>query len=316
MFSKMLPERREIELHGHRVTYVEAGDKGPLLVLVHGITSAADTWRSVIGPLSENHRVIAPDLLGHGMSAKPRGDYSLGAYASGLRDMLLAFGHERATLVGHSLGGGVTMQLAYQFPEICERLILVSSGGLGRAVHPALRAAALPGADFVLPLLTPRLLGQPGTQFAGLLDRLGVKATTQLAEIVRGYTSLADREARAAFLHTVRAVIDLEGQRVSARDRLYLARAVPTMIVWGARDRIIPVRHGERAHTEMPGSRLEIFEEAGHFPHLDEPARFAELITDFVSTTQPAQPDPEELRQLLIDGPEGKEAHVRHSTVA
>jgi pimeloyl-ACP methyl ester carboxylesterase len=312
----MLPERTEIELHGHRVTYVEAGDEGPLLVLVHGITSAADTWRSVVGPLAENHRVIAPDLLGHGRSAKPRGDYSLGAYASGLRDLLLAHGHERATIVGHSLGGGVAMQLAYQFPEICERLILVSSGGLGRAVHPALRAAALPGADFVLPLLTPGRIGGPGSQLATLLDRLGVKVTTQLAEIVRGYTSLADREARTAFLHTVRAVIDLDGQRVSARDRLYLARAVPTLIVWGARDRIIPVRHGERAHTEMPGSRLEVFEEAGHFPHLDESARFAELITDFVSSTEPAQPDPEELRELLLAGPSRKERNVRQRAVA
>jgi pimeloyl-ACP methyl ester carboxylesterase len=312
----MLPERTEIELHGHRVTYVEAGEEGPLLVLVHGITSAADTWRNVVEPLSESHRVIAPDLLGHGMSAKPRGDYSLGAYASGLRDLLLAHGHERATIVGHSLGGGVAMQLAYQFPEICERLILVSSGGLGRAVHPALRAAALPGADWVLPLLTPGRIGAPGSQLATLLDRLGVKATTQLAEIVRGYTSLSDREARTAFLHTVRAVIDLDGQRVSARDRLYLAQAVPTLIVWGARDRIIPVRHGERAHTEMPGSRLEIFEEAGHFPHLDEPERFAELITDFVSSTEPAQPDPDELRELLLAGPPRKEGHVRHRTAA
>ena len=313
----MLPERREIELHGHRVTYVEAGDEGPLLVLVHGITSAADTWRSVIGPLSENHRSSRPTCSATACPPSRAATTRSAPTPAACATCCVAFGHERATLVGHSLGGGVTMQLAYQFPELCERLVLVSSGGLGRAVHPVLRAAALPGADFVLPLMTPRRLGDPGSKLAGLLDRLGVKATTQLAEIVRGYTSLADREARAAFLHTVRAVIDLEGQRVSARDRLYLAQAVPTMIVWGARDRIIPVRHGERAHTEMPGSRIEVFEEAGHFPHLDEPARFAELITDFISTTEPAQPDPEELRQLLIDGPGRKEeAHVRHRTVA
>jgi pimeloyl-ACP methyl ester carboxylesterase len=306
-----VPERRTLALHGHRVTYVEAGHADtPLVVLIHGITSAADTWRRVVVPLSEQHRVVAPDLLGHGLSAKPRGDYSLGAYASGLRDLLLALGHERATLVGHSLGGGVAMQLAYQFPDICERLVLVSSGGLGRAVHPALRAAALPGADWVLPLLTPSRLGAPGSQLAGVLDRLGVRAARQLSEVVRGYASLADAQARAAFLHTIRAVIDVDGQRVSARDRLYLSAALPTMIVWGARDRIIPVRHGERAHTEMPGSRLEVFEEAGHFPHLDEPARFVEVLSEFVASTEPARPDPEELRKLLLEGPPRKEADV------
>src|SRR3954453_23879476 len=136
----------EITLHGHRVAYRTAGS-GPVVVLVHGITGSCATWDLVIDRIAQHYTVVAPDLLGHGESAKPRGDYSLGAYASGIRDLLAALGHDRATIVGHSLGGGIAMQMAYQFPERCERLVLVSSGGLGREVHFLLRAASLPGSE-------------------------------------------------------------------------------------------------------------------------------------------------------------------------
>src|SRR3954468_24730941 len=142
----------EILLHGHRVHYRSAGS-GPVLVLVHGITSTSATWAGVLPYLAERFTVVAPDLLGHGDSAKPRGDYSLGAHASGIRDLLVALGHSRATVVGHSLGGGIAMQLAYQFPERVERLVLVNSGGLGREVNLMLRAATLPGSEYVLPVL-------------------------------------------------------------------------------------------------------------------------------------------------------------------
>src|SRR3954453_19428567 len=148
-------EHETIKLHGHLVSYQRAG-WGPLLVLVHGIAGSSDTWNDVIEPLAERYTVVAPDLLGHGESAKPRGDYSLGAYASGIRDLLTALGHDRATVVGHSLGGGVAMQFSYQFPERTERLALISSGGLGEEVHALLRAATLPGSEIVLPLLASR----------------------------------------------------------------------------------------------------------------------------------------------------------------
>ena len=115
-----------------------------------GSPARSDNWRAVIEPLARQHTVVAPDLPGHGGSAPGGGDYSLGALAAGLRDLLVALGHERATLVGHSLGGGIAMQFAYQFPELTERLVLVSSGGLGPEVSPILRAAALPGADLFI----------------------------------------------------------------------------------------------------------------------------------------------------------------------
>ena len=294
-------EHEEITLHGHRVSYVRAG-WGPLVVLVHGIAGSSETWHDVIEPLAERYTVLAADLLGHGESAKPRGDYSLGAYASGLRDLMSALGHDKGTIVGHSLGGGVAMQMAYQFPERCERLVLVSSGGLGREVHLLLRAAALPGSEFVLPLLAaPSLIGRLDSVGA-FFGRLGLRAGSDLDEMWRGFSSLQDAGARAAFIHTLRTILDPGGQRVSAVDRLYLAAEMPSLIMWGERDPIIPFRHGVRASETMPGSRLVGFPDAGHFPHRDDPRRFVRELTEFVESTEPGDTREERLRELLREG--------------
>jgi pimeloyl-ACP methyl ester carboxylesterase len=294
----------EIVLHGHRVFYRGAGS-GPVIVLVHGITSTSATWANLIPYLAERFTVIAPDLIGHGESAKPRGDYSLGAYASGIRDLLIALGHERATFVGHSLGGGVAMQLAYQFPEHCERLVLVSSGGLGREINALLRAASLPGSELVLPLLVNDQVLGIGRLIGGLLGRVGLRVHTDVGEVLRGHASLSDGDARAAFLHTLRAIVDLRGQRVNASDRLYLAQAIPFLLVWGERDPIIPVEHGREAHRRVPRSRLEVFPAAGHFPYLDDPLRFVRLLTDFMETTEPAELDAARWTRLLRSGADG-----------
>jgi pimeloyl-ACP methyl ester carboxylesterase len=256
----------------------------------------------VLPLLAERHTVIAPDLLGHGQSGSGDGDYSLGAYASGVRDLLVALGHDRATLVGHSLGGGVAMQFGYQFPEMLERLVLVSSGGLGRELNVLLRSAALPGAEYVLPLLFAAGLPSASTKIARLVDRVGFRAGSDLEEIGRGFASLGDTESRRAFIHTVRGLIDPSGQRVDASSRLYLAADVPMLIVWGARDTMIPVDHARAAHRRTAGSRLEIFEQAGHFPHLSEPHRFAEVVSNFIAETEAATLDPERLRKLLVRG--------------
>ena len=291
-------ELRETVLHGHRVAYRCAGS-GPVLVLVHGITSTSATWERVMPYLADRYTVIAPDLLGHGESAKPRGDYSLGAYASGVRDILVALGHDRATFVGHSLGGGIAMQLAYQFPERCERLVLVSSGGLGRELSVLLRMAALPGSEVVLPLIASEQLLGAGRVVGRGLSRLGLKLGTDIAEISRGHASLADRDARAAFVHTLRTMVDPGGQRVNATDRLYLAEHLPFMLVWGERDSVIPVEHAYAAHELVKSSRLEVFPDAGHFPQLDEPQHFLHVLHDFMETTEPARMAPEQWRELL-----------------
>jgi pimeloyl-ACP methyl ester carboxylesterase len=194
------------------------------------------------------------------------------------------------------------MQLAYQFPEHCERLVLVSSGGLGRDITALLRAASLPGSELVLPLLVNEQVLGAGRVMGRLLGRVGLRVHTDLGEILRGHASLSDGEARAAFLHTLRTLVDHGGQRVDASDRLYLARAVPLLLVWGGRDPIIPVEHAHDAHRLLPDSRLEVFPEAGHFPHLDDPLRFVRLLRDFMETTEPAEVDAGRWRELLRTG--------------
>jgi pimeloyl-ACP methyl ester carboxylesterase len=283
------------------VAYRCAGE-GPAIVLVHGITSTSATWERVMPYLATQFTVIAPDLIGHGRSAKPRGDYSLGAYASGVRDLMVALGQESATFVGHSLGGGIVMQLAYQFPERCERLVLVDSGGLGKEVNLLLRAATLPLSEVVLPLLASTRLLDAGRSLGRFLGRFGLHAGTDIAELARGHASLEDPGARAAFVHTLRTIVDPMGQRVSATDRLYLAENIPFLLVWGARDPIIPVEHGLAAHELVPSSRLELFEEAGHFPHLDEPQRFLDVLLEFFESTEPADVDADQWREMLKTG--------------
>ena len=300
-------EPREITLHGHRVSYRAAGS-GPLLVLVHGIAGSSATWEQVMPRLAERYTVVAPDLLGHGLSAKPRTDYSLGAYASAIRDLLGVLGYERGTIVGHSLGGGVAMQFAYQFPERCERMVLVSSGGLGHELHLLLRAAALPVAEWVLPLLCSSALCDAVDGVARFLARAGLRAGPDLEEIWRSFVSLSDPDARQAFIHTVRTVIDIRGQRASAGNRLYLAAEMPTMIIWGEHDPLIPVAHAYSAHERIRESRLEIFTDAGHFPYRDNPRRFVEVLADFIQSTASAQVDEQRWRERLRNGSRLSEA--------
>ena len=290
---------RQVKIHGHKVCFRLTGS-GPLIVLVHGITGSSAQWIPVMDVLRDRYTLFAPDLLGHGESAKPRGDYSLGAYASGIRDLLIGLDAERATVVGHSLGGGIAMQLAYQYPERCGRLVLMSSGGIAQEVHPLLRAASLPGAEVVLPLITHARLLAVGAGLSRALGAVGLQAGADIAEGARGYASLNDREARAAFVHTIRAVIDPSGQRVSALDRLYLAEALPSLIVWGENDRIIPSHHAEIAHQAMPESRLELIKGAGHFPHMTEPVRVARLLASFIDETKAAEIEAEDMRELVI----------------
>lgn len=291
------PEMKAVSIHGREVAYVEAGE-GPVLLLIHGMAGTCESWGEVIEPLARDHTVIAPDLPGHGSSEPGGGDYSIGALAAGLRDLLHALGHDRATVVGHSLGGGVAMQFAYQYPEMVERLVLVSSGGLGPEVSLVLRAAALPGADLFI-----AATAGPGSVVGSALGKglaaLGLRPDPDLAEVARSYASLSDSDRRAAFLATVRAVIGTGGQRIDAADRLYLAEAVPVLIIWGADDSIIPVSHGEDAHEAIPGSSLEIFEGVGHVPPLEAPGRFIIALESFLRDTEPARFDSEEWRARL-----------------
>jgi pimeloyl-ACP methyl ester carboxylesterase len=290
-------ERQTLTLHGHDISYVQTGS-GPILLLIHGMAGALDTWRSVIGPLSDHATVLAVDLPGHGSSSPGGGDYSLGSLAAFLRDVLMALGHDRVTLVGHSLGGGIAMQFSYQFPEMTERLVLVSSGGLGLEVNPALRAASLPGADLFLSLTAGATKRASG--LVGNVLRAGrVAANPSLEELVRSYSSLADADRRAAFLATVRSVVGLGGQTVGAGDRLHLASETPVLLIWGADDPIIPVEHARAAHELLPHAQLAVFDGLRHFPHVEAPGRFVAVLQDFCASTEPAAFDAQSWRARM-----------------
>lgn len=298
------PPLQHVTIHGHEVSYRRSGPSGKeTVLLIHGLAGSSKTWDAVIPTLAEQYDVVAPDLLGHGESAKPQGDYSLGAFASGLRDFLAMLEIDSVTIVGHSFGGGVAMQLAYQHPHLVDRLVLVGSGGLGREVSTLLRLLSLPGAEYLMPLAMPKPVIDGATQVGRFLGRRNLRSA-KLGELWRGYASLAGAENRQAFVKTMRGVIEPGGQTVNANDRLYLAARVPVMIVWGDSDGVIPVAHGITAHEVIKTSRLEILEGVGHFPHVEAPDVFAAVLIDFLATTT-AGPDDASLRDVMI-------AHAHH----
>jgi pimeloyl-ACP methyl ester carboxylesterase len=292
---------QHVTIHGHRRAYRRCGS-GPAIVLLHGIGDSSASWVPLMRPLAEHHTVIAPDLLGHGESDKPRADYSVAAYANGVRDLLDYFGIDKATIVGHSLGGGVAAQLTYQHPTRVERLALVASGGVSREVSPFLRMASTPAADVLLPLLRlppVRLVAMAGIE---VLRRSGTDLGRDAEELSRVLDALPDVASRGAFSRTLRSVVDWRGQVVTMLDRSYLAEAMPVLLVWGAHDAVIPVNHALVAHDAMPGSQLVIFPDAGHFPHHQDPDRFLEVLERFVTETEPMAFDRTRWRRMLRDG--------------
>jgi len=289
---------KTINLYGQPICYREMGE-GPAIVLVHGITSSSKTWKETMPLLAKDHRVVAFDLFGHGESSKSIKDCSLGAYASTLRDLTVLLDVPRATIVGHSLGGGIAMQFAYQFPERVERMVLVSAGGLGRDVNLALRAATLPGSELVMPLMFSSPMRSVANTVGSLFSKIGVHGNADIEGVSEGFASLGDTATRRAFIHTMRAVADAGGQRVDALDRIHLTELLPTMLIWGGRDHIIPIAHAHEAVRLMPGCRLEVFEDSGHFPFNNHPHRFASNVSEFIETTEPADIDEEMMHELI-----------------
>jgi len=296
-----LDDRQYRTIHGYRRAFIKAGS-GPAVLLIHGIGDSADSWLDVIPGLTRNHTVIAPDLLGHGQSDKPRADYSIAAYANAMRDLLAVLDIDQVTVVGHSLGGGVAMQFAYQFPERCERICLISTGGVAHEVTPLLRFASAPNADLILPLIgtpTARLLGK---LTFGVLQTLNTNLGLDANHLMRVFDALPDAPARLAFVRTLRAAVDWKGQAITMLDRCYLTQGMPSLLIWGARDAVIPVAHAHKAHGAMPGSQLEVFPDVGHFPHKDEPERFLRLFREFYAGTEPHSHSAEDWRAVLRRG--------------
>jgi pimeloyl-ACP methyl ester carboxylesterase len=275
-----------IDLHGERIAYREAGDPDApeALLLIHGMAGSSNTWREVMPKLAKRYRVVAPDLLGHGESAKPRTDYSLGAFAVGLRDLLDELGIASATVVGQSLGGGIAMQFLYQHPDYCRRMVLISSGGLGQDVGLVLRLLSAPGAELVLPIIAPQPVLRAGDAVRSWLSSRGLRSPRG-AEMWSAYSSFADPATRSAFHRTLRSVVDYRGQAVSALNRLQMRSEMPTLAIWGEDDAIIPVDHAYAALEVRPDCRLEVLPGIGHFAHVEAPDLVFDLIDEFISQT-------------------------------
>lgn len=283
---------------GHRRAFVTGGS-GPAVLLLHGIGCDHTTWQRSLELLAQDHTVIAPDFLGHGHSDSPRADYSVGAYADRLRDLLTLLEIPTATVVGHSFGGGVALQFAYQYPALTERLVLVDPGGIGPQIHPLLRAMTLPGAGPALGVWTfPPLLAVTRLA-AGVVHHYKVPGSIDLPFALSVLGSIADSRRRAAFLHILRAVIDWRGQQLSILSRAGLLSTTPILLVWGERDSVIPVIQADEFGRVLPHARIHRVAGAGHFPHIDAPQEFSEVLTDFLTTTAPAVFVEQAWRELL-----------------
>ncbi len=306
-----------VTVHGKRRAFVKTGS-GPALLLLHGLACDSATWDRVIPLLAEKYTVIAPDLLGHGRSDKPRADYTLGGYANGMRDLLTVLGIDKVTVVGHSFGGGVAMQFAYQFPERTQRVMLVSSGGLGSEVTPMVKLIQAPGWEGVMRVLTLPGIRHLETRTLRALSSYGGgplrKYTRDLDEAAAIVESWRDRHTRFAVRHLVRAVIDWRGQIVTMSDRAYLTETMPMAVVWGREDQVIPVRHSSNVAALVPEASVTVLPDSGHFPHRDHPEQFVRLLDDFVRATEPAAYSRAKFRRLLRHGTAVPESPL-HSVV-
>lgn len=296
------PGLQFVTIHGYRRAYVMAG-QGPAILLLHGIGMDHRSWLPVIDKLASHYTVIAPDLLGHGRSDKPRADYSIAGYANAMRDLLTVLRVRSVTVAGHSLGGGIAMQFAYQYPQMTQRLVLVAAAGMGRSVNPLIRYFTLPGSGLLLRAAAVSPIRVPLVDVITSVGSTGLPMTHDLHALADVYDGLGDPAAQYAFLHVLRAAVDWRGQAITSLDRAYLAEHMPSMVVWGERDLVLPVKHARAAHEILPGSRLEIFPDSGHVPFQDEPERFAEVMADFIETVPSASHKPGMWRQALLRGP-------------
>ncbi len=299
--SQAARDVQTVRIHGHNRAYLKVGS-GPALLLIHGIGSRHETWLPVIEELAKTHTVIAPDLLGHGQSAKPRADYSIGGYANGMRDLLTVLGIDRVTVVGHSLGGGIAMQFAYQFPQRTERIVLVGTGGLGPEVNPIIPLCTIPGSSLVLAAIASRAARKVGVPLLNALHKSGLPMTADLDQLALVYDDLGTGEARQAFRHVLRAIIDWRGQIVTMNDRAYLTEFIPTLLMWGRDDTVIPVKHAYAAEHSLPHADIKVFDNAGHFAHVDQPEIFVQTLQHFLSDRPASRFDPRQWNRVMRQG--------------
>lgn len=278
-----------VDLNGTQVSYRHFLGQGTPVLLVHGVGSSIDTWSEVYSRLTQTGRsVVAVDLFGHGKSGSGNGDYSLGANATMLRDVLNFLDIDQVHLVGHSLGGGVSMQMFYQYPDRITSLTLIASGGLGIEVGMSLRAATLPGSELVIRVISRPEVTSTLKSVVGVLEVFGVRRHGFDDRLIQTLQDLQDEEKLSGFVNTLRSVIGIRGQRVSALNRLALVNPERTLIIWGDRDPMLPPAHGYALHELLPGSRIVIVPNGGHDPHGDSPALVFNELVDHIERAEVA----------------------------
>ena len=266
------------EVDGIRVHYQEAGDpKAPAIMLIHGFASSTLVWSKVFLQFADaGYRVIAPDLLGYGYSAKPRnGEYTIAGQARLLIGLLDALGIPRAIFIGSSYGGAVAATCALDYPGRVEKLIMVGAVNNNRPLEFMLMRlfGSRVFGDVVSPLLigSRRLLRH---RMKGVYDRHAWVLDER--RIDARHLPLRAASTQRAIIKTVRR---WNAERIS-RDAHLITQ--PTLLLWGENDREIPLADGERLHAEIPGSRLIVFLNCGHLPHEEYPEAFTNVVNDFV----------------------------------
>ena len=278
-------ETQTVEVDGLPIRYLTAGE-GPPLMLLHGAGDNALDWQWVLPDLGATHRIYAPDLPGSPDSARPTIDYSPAFFTRFVAKFLNDLGIERVAFIGNSLGGLIALRLALSEPKRVMALILVDSAGLGRAVNPAFTSVNVPGlGEAAMPFWrTPigayqRAWGRATLLFA----RPGNVPREWLAEQYRLAVSPGYLEAH---LTALRAQVDPGGQREVLLDRLYLMK-MPTLVVWGGRDRVFPESQAREAAARLQEGSLAIIPDCGHMPHVECPDRFLAALDEFLGGQTP-----------------------------
>ncbi|MBI2847463.1 MAG: alpha/beta fold hydrolase [Chloroflexi bacterium] len=272
----MRPEERYINILGLKTRFL-VGGKGKPVVLIHGLGTSSLSWRENLTSIGKEYRFYALDLPGHGDSEALNGQYTLSFVARFLLDFFDSQGLGKVALAGSSMGGLLALNFALSFPERVEKLVLVDSAGLGRELAFFLRFLSIPMVGEIFDTRSKR-------QLRALLRRILYDHRFITEELVNElYVSRNSPAKKKAMLRTLRAGVNLWGQR---REIILVHRLpelrVPTLIVWGANDCLIPVSHGMEARRLIRDSKLVVFDQCGHWPQMEKAEKFNKTVYNFL----------------------------------
>ncbi len=275
-----MQEDRYIKVGNLNTRYWALGDKGTPVLLIHGLGASADIWMYNVEALARQHRVYVPDLVGFGRSDKPGPSFSPFDYTPFLDDFMNLLKIERVSLVGQSLGGGIALHYALQFPQKVNKLVLVDSAGLGKEVIWTLRLMSLPWVG--------ELFSYPNRKGVEIFFRLAVLNRALVTkDFVELYYDIFSRPGfQKFFLMILRQIVDIRGAREEILDpimnNLYKI-AQPVLIIWGEKDGVLPIQHGYLGKEKLPHAKLKIMEGCGHIPFFEKSDEFNELVLNFLA---------------------------------